>query len=203
MDSETGGFYAKEVDVLTLFMAVVDDNFRILEELDLKLKPNDRLPIVNQEAMEINKIDLEKHLKDPETITYAEARLKIIAFVKKYFKKRGRYSNLYPMGQNVMFDLKFIWEHIIPESEWDTLFSYNIEDTKNAGLFLKRAGWLPPSIGNLDSMVTHFEIPKLTAQEAKGDVRMTIEVYKKMIELMKSKKEGGQTQDLISLLEAE
>jgi len=68
---------------------------------------------------------------------------------------------------------------------------------------LKRCGWLPREIGTLASMVEYFNIPRHTAHEARGDVLMTIQVYGKMIELMKSKKENGSSQDLISLLEAE
>jgi DNA polymerase III epsilon subunit-like protein len=203
MDSETGSLRPKNGDILTLFMAVVDEDFKLLDELDLKLKPNDRLPIAEPGALEVNKIDLQKHMADPTTLTYKEARLKITEFIKKYLKKRGRYSNLIPLGQNVSFDLKFIWEYIIPEEEWENLFSYNVEDTKTASLFLKRCGWLPKELGTLKSLVEYFNIPKREAHEAKGDVHMTLDVYKKLIELMASKKENGSSQDLISLLESE
>lgn len=203
MDSETGGLRAKQADILTLFMAVTDENFKLIDELDLKLKPNEGLPRVEGQAMAVNKIDLEKHLADPNTVTYEEAKVKIIDFAKKYLKKRGRYSNLIVLGQNVMFDLKFIWEHIVPEEEWETIFSYNVEDTKTASLFLKRCGWLPKEIGTLKSLVEYFDIPKREAHEAKGDVHMTLDTYKAMIALMESKKNGGNSQDLIGLLEAE
>lgn len=203
MDSETGGLRAKQADILTLYMVMVDEDFKVVDELDLKLKPNDRLPIVEAGAMEVNKIDLKKHLEDPSTITYTEARLKILTFAKKYLKKSGRHSNLLPLGQNLIFDLKFIWEYIIQEQEWESVFSYNIEDTKTASLFLKRCGWLPREVGTLMSLVEYFGIPKREAHEAKGDVHMTLDVYKSMISLMKSKKENGSNQDLISLLEQE
>ncbi len=203
MDSETGGLDPKKSDILTLYMAVTDEDLKIIDGLDLKLKPNDRLPICDAKALEVNKIDLQTHLVNPETITYSEAKVKITAFAKKYLKKRGRYSNLIVLGQNVAFDLAFIQEHIFSREEWDNLFSYNVEDTKSSALFLKRCGWLPKEIGTLGSMVEYFNIPKHTAHEARGDVLMTIQVYGAMINLMKSKKDGGSNQDLISLLEAE
>ena len=189
MDSETGGLDPKKADILTLFMSMVDEDFKVLDELDLRLKPNDRLPIVEAGAMEVNKIDLQKHLADPNTVTYEEAKKKMVAFAKKYLKKRGRYSNLIVLGQNVMFDLNFIWEHLIPKDEWEQIFSYNIEDTKTAGLFLKRCGWIPKGVGTLKSFVEFFNIAKREAHEARGDVLMTIDVYRAMINLMKSKKE--------------
>lgn len=203
MDSETGGLRTT-ASILTLFMAITDEDFKILDELNLKLKPdNGELPIAEEGALKVNGIDLRKHLEDPETISYSEAKAKIIAFAKKYLKKRGRHSNLIPLGQNLLFDLKFIWKHIIPEEEWETIFNYNVEDTKTASLFLKRCGWLPSEIGTLKSLVEYFNIPKREAHEARGDVLMTIDVYKAMVALMESKKSGGSSLDLISLLEAE
>ncbi len=202
MDSETGGLTTNN-DILTLYMAITDEDFKVLEELDLKLRPVDRLPIAESQALAVNKIDLQKHLEDPNTITYFEAKTRITSFAKKYLKKRGRYSNLIPLGQNVAFDLKFIWAHIISENEWENIFSYNVEDTKTASLFLKRCGWLPKEIGTLKSLVEYFNIPRREAHEAKGDVAMTLDVYKALVSLMKSKKENGSTQDIISLLEAE
>lgn len=203
MDSETGGLDPKKTDILTLFISVATEDFKVIDELDLKLKPNDRLPVVEQGAMDVNKIDLQKHLENPSTVTYAEAKTKIVAFAKKYLKKRGRYSNLIVLGQNVMFDLGFIWEYIISKEEWEQIFSYNVEDTKSAGLFLKRSGWIPKDTGTLKSFVEFFNIPRREAHEARCDVLMTLDVYKSMIDMMKSKKENGNSQDLISLLEAE
>lgn len=202
LDSETGGLKT-QCDILTLFMSIVDEDFKVIEELDLKLKPDGRLPIVESEAMAVNRIDLNKHLEDPNTVTYSEAKERITKFAKKYLKKRGRYSNLVPLGQNILFDLKFIWAHIMSEQEWEGLFSYNCEDTKTAALFLKRCGWLPKEIGTLKSLVEYFNIPRREAHEARADVGMTLDVYRAMISLMKSKKDGGTTQDLISLLEQE
>ena len=203
MDSETGGLNPKTTDILTLFMSLVDEDFKVLAELDLKLKPNDRLPIVEAQAMEVNKIDLQKHLADPNTVTYKEAQKKIVDFVTPFLQKKGRYSNLIVLGQNVSFDLGMIWEHVIPKDAWEKIFSYNVEDTKTACLFLKRCGWLPPETGTLKSLVEFFGIPRRTEHEARGDVLMTLDVYKAMISLMESKKNGGNNQDLIGLLETE
>lgn len=202
-DGETGSLSPKTGDLLTLYMAVTDEDLKILDGLDLKLKPDGRLPIADAGALAVNKIDLQKHLADPATITYSKAKPIMEAFAKKYLKKKGRYSNLTILGQNVAFDIGFIQEYIFTREEWDGLFSYNIEDTKTAALFLKRCGWLPKEVGTLGSLVEFFGIPKREAHEARGDVLMTIDVYKAMIALMKSKKQGGATQDLISLLEAE
>ena len=54
IDTETGDLDPKKGDILTLYMAVTDDNFTVLDGLDLKLKPNDRLPVANAEALKVN-----------------------------------------------------------------------------------------------------------------------------------------------------
>jgi DNA polymerase III epsilon subunit-like protein len=201
-DKETGDLDPKKGDVLTAYYGVVDENFRIVEELELKLKPDDRLPMANPDALRVNGIDLRLHLEDPETITYSEARPKIKALLEKY-REPGRYSNLRLFGHNVDFDLGFEYEHLTPKAVWDKLVHYVTADTKRAADFLKDCGWLPKSIGTLISLVEFFNIPKRQAHTAKDDCLMTLEVYKKLIEMMKAKKDGGAQQDLISLLEAE
>ena len=203
MDTETGDLSTKEGDLLTLYAAICTPDFKIIDELDLRLKPNDRLPRANARALEVNKIDLKKHVESPETITYSEGKKKLVALLLKHRKKTGRYIGTTLLGQNVGFDKRFVFEYLIPESEWNDLVSYNDEDTKSATLFLKRCGWLPPDVGTLGSLVEFFNIPKRAAHEAKGDVLMTIDVYKALIALLESKKDGGTSQDLVSLLESE
>lgn len=202
-DKETGDLDPKLGDVLTAYYGVVElDTFKIVEELELKLKPDDRLPRANPEALRVNGIDLRLHLEDPATITYSQARPLIENLLKKY-REPGRYSNLRLFGHNVDFDKDFEFEHLTPRHVWEKLVHYVTADTKRAADFLKDCGWLPKNIGTLLSLVEFFNIPKRQAHSAKDDCLMTLEVYKKLLEMMRAKKEGGASQDLIALLEAE
>jgi len=205
LDCETGGLSADTADLLTCYISVVDENFKVQEELDLKLKPDGgRLPQADAGALKVNGINLHEHLANPETIAYSEAKPKIIAMLRKFLKKNGRYSNLRPMGYNLPFDIKFVQTYLLSFEEWDSIINYNQIDPKVVVNFLKDCGWLPPDLGTLVSVVKHFQIPMGTAHNAKVDTLATVEVYKKLIELMASKKNsGGQSMDLISLLEAE
>ena len=123
--------------------------------------------------------------------------------MKKYLKKRGRYSNIRPLGQNVQFDLEFTWEHLIPRNEWDAIVHYGKIDTKLCVDFLKDSGWFPSDLGSLGSVVDYLQIPKRDAHNAREDTLMCIDVYKKLLEMMKAKKENSSAVDIISLLEAE
>lgn len=202
-DTETGGLNPKKADLLTAYFCMLDDEMRIVDELDMKLKPDGRLPIADAGALRVNGIDLQKHLADPETITYSEAKVKLITFLKKYHKKTGRYNNIRPLGQNVQFDIDFTQEYLLPRDEWDGLLHYSKIDTKDRVDFLKDAGWFPRDLGSLGSVVEYLQLPKRGAHNAKEDTLMMVDVHKKLIEILKSKKENSSGQDLISLLEAE
>lgn len=202
-DTETGGLDPKTSDVLTFYGAILDNDLKVIDEIDLKLKPDGRLPIAEAQALKVNGIDIQKHLEDPATCTYSEAKVKIITLIKKHLKKNGRYSNIRPLGQNIPFDLNYTWQYLVPKSEWDNLVHYALCDTKPIVDFLKDAGWFPKELGGLGSVVEYLGIPKRNAHNAKEDTLMTIEVYRKLLEMMKAKKDGGTQQDLISLLEAE
>lgn len=203
-DLETGGLNPTKTDLLTGYFCILDENFKILEELPLALKPEGRLPIVEAKAMSTNGIDLVKHLESPDTVTYTEGAKKLTALIKKYLKKRGKYSNIIPMGYNIAsFDVPWAQHHLIPKDTWESMVHYKCLDVSHDVDVLKRHGWLPPFCGSLVSMVEFFGVPKGEAHVARDDIIMTIGVFKKVQELFNSKKDGGQTQDLISLLEAE
>jgi hypothetical protein len=203
-DLETGGLDPAKTDLLTGYFAMLDEDFKILEDLSLQLKPEGRLPIVEARAMETNGIDIQKHLEDPNTITYAEGAKKLVSLVKRHLKKNGRYSNIIPMGYNILtFDIPWAQHHLLDKTTWESMIHYKALDVMQHVDMLKNHGWLPPTVGNLKSMVEYFGVPKGEAHVAKDDILMTIGVYNKVRELMESKKNGGNNQDLISLLEAE
>lgn len=203
-DTETGGLDPKQADVLTFYMAVVEiDTFKIIDELDLKLKPDNGMPRADAGALKVNGINLQQHLADPDIVTYSQAKVMILAMLKKHLKKNGRFSNLVPMGQNVQFDLDMTWEHLIPKQEWLTICHYMTICTKHRIDFLKEAGWLPQEIGTLGSVVDHLGLPKRNAHNAKEDTLMCLDVYKAILALLESKKSNSGGQDLITLLEAE
>jgi DNA polymerase III epsilon subunit-like protein len=203
-DTETGNLDPKKGDVLTAYFVVMDENFKILDELDLKLKPDGgRLPLASAEALNINKIDIKQHLQDPETVTYTDAKEKLVKMLKRFCT--GKNSRLRPIGQNIDFDIKFVQEYLLPFEEYDKLLHYGKLDTKMITDFMKDAGWLPPDLGNLGSLCKHFDVNLGDkAHNAKHDTLATVEVYKKLLGLMASKKDSGsQSVDLIDLLEQE
>jgi hypothetical protein len=203
-DLESGALDPNRGDLLTGYFAMLDEDFKILEELSLHLKPEGRLPVVEAAAMATNGIDLQKHLESPNTLTYAEGSKKLVSMVKRHLKKKGRYSNIIPMGYNILtFDIPWAQHHLLDKTTWESLIHYKALDVMQQVDTLKNHGWLPPTVGNLKSMVEYFGVPKGEAHVARDDILMTIGVYNKIREFMDSKKNGGSTMDLIALLEQE
>ena len=203
-DTETGGL-TPEQDILSIYAAMLDENLQILEELDLKLKPNDRR-VINAEvgALKVNKIDIAKHMADPATIDYATAGKLLIDMAKRHLKKNGRFSNIRPYGYNVPCDKDFVTAYLITPKEWTSIFHYKSRDVMTGVDFLKDRGWFPKEIGSLGTVVEFLGLPVRAAHIAKNDILMTIDVDKKLDEIMASRKDGGSGgTDLISLLEAE
>jgi exonuclease I len=204
-DTETGGLSPEDADLLTGYFAILDEEYNIVEELNLKFKPNNgRLPIAEAQALKINGIDIKAHLADPETISYDDGKEKLINMLQKYYEKKGKNSNIRPMGYNILgFDIAWVQKYLMTHSEWNHLLHYKSVDTMQAVDFLKRMGWFPPELGSLNTVVEYLNLPKLPAHDARNDVLMTISVEKKLKELMRAKKDGGQVVDLIALLESE
>lgn len=203
-DTETGGKNAKIHPLLTAYFAVCDKDHNIIDDLSLYLKPEDPSKmILEQEALEVNKINIQEHLADPNTITYQEGRVKLKQFLLKH-KIKGKRKHYMPCGHNVAFDKDFVWNWLMPQEEFEEEVHYRTLDTSMVTTFLKDLGILPEELGNLGSLVTYFNLPQKEAHNAKGDVWMNIDVYKAMKSMMKDRKKDmiGGTNSLLEIIEA-
>jgi oligoribonuclease (3'-5' exoribonuclease) len=203
-DTETGGLNPKVHSLLTAYFAICDKDLNLVDELELQLKPSDLSKLnLTQEAMNVNKINIDEHLKDPNTITYEEGRVKLKQFLLRN-KIKGKRKSFMPAGHNIQFDKEMIWEQLMPQDEFEEEVHYRTIDTSNICNFLKDVEILPDDVGNLESLVDLFKVPKRETHNAKGDVLMNIEVYRSMKAMMKSKKQEmiGGTSTLLEIIEA-
>lgn len=191
-DTETGGLESDRHSLLTAFFAICNENLDIIDELYLQLKPADLSELrVDPGAIAVHGIRPEVHIKDPKTITYEEGRKALLDFLSKN-KPKDYYRKAYLMGSghNIDFDKDFLWTQLLSKKDWSTYVSYKDLDTYKVVNFLKDCGIFPADLGKLTSLVDYFNIPKKQAHNAKGDVLMNIEVYRKIKELMQTKKRG-------------
>jgi len=185
LDGEFGGIDLK-YSLLQVYFAILDQDFNLLGELKLNLKPDDGDYIVCGEAMGVNKIDLVEH--DKTAITYSKGRSELGNFLRT-ITEAGKYK-LRAIGHNVGGDIRFVWDKIYARQKWETYVSYRQLDTATICQFLKDCGKIPPDVdgpggvsGSLISLVRYFGIPydEISLHDAKVDTLLTVEVYKKML----------------------
>lgn len=205
-DSETGGLNENSADLLTWYGCIMDEEYKILDELYLKLKPDGgRLPVAEAGALKVNGINLSAHLADPETVPYSVGRERLEAMIRKHLKRNGRFSNITPMGYNCPFDVRWTQKHLLEQDAWQSLLHYKTHDVMAVVDALKKYGIFPKTLGSLSTVVEYLKVPTRGAHNAKEDTLMTIDVDKVLADIFRKMREGGggQQQDLISLLEAE
>jgi DNA polymerase III epsilon subunit-like protein len=181
LDVESGGIKS-DLSLLTVYLEVLDNNLETLDSLSLLVKPDDGIYRCTAEALEINGIDLVKH--DKEAVTEKIAGTKLYNFLKA--QSSDGHVKLIPLGQNVTFDIKFLQTHLMSQGTWEKFVSYRVRDTGVLGGALLDAGLIPASVsGSLSSFAQYFGVNLNHAHNAESDTRATIEVYKKMIALLK------------------
>lgn len=179
-DTETGGI-GPEVSLLTAYLAVLNEKFEIIDELSLAIKPDDGIYHVTGEALGINRIDLTKHDKDEATVTAGAAGGKLREFLVR--NSNNGALKLVPLGHNVAFDMEKIYANVLNKREAQKYVSYRTLDTGSTGQFLKAVRIIPETVsGSLESYVRHFSVAQKEAHTARGDVEMTVDVMKAMID---------------------
>jgi DNA polymerase III alpha subunit (gram-positive type) len=180
LDLETGGL-GKEVSLLTGYFCVLDKDFNILDELDLKLIPDDGIYKVQPEALAVNKIDLQELAK--EAIPYKKAKTILYTFLS--YNALQAENKLIPLGHNVYFDIEFIQLYLLSLGSWEAQVSYKLLDTMPIARFLQDVGKLSVEGIGLQNLIEYFDIQvEGNMHEAKYDTLATVELYKKLKELV-------------------
>ena len=181
LDVETGGI-GDDKSLLTAYFAFLkyeNGKFTQLDELDLKIKPENDVYCVTAESLEINQIDLKEHNKGAIYQRKAGTLL--------YDKLRAWYEisrdKLIPVGHNVAFDIRKITTTLLTKGSWENHVSYRVMDTCTIAQFLRIKGLLPEKLScSLSNLVNHFmvQVPG-KSHEAKYDTLVTVKVLEKML----------------------
>lgn len=182
MDNETGGI-DDETSLLSTYLEVVNDKLEVLDSLELYVKPNNGLYVVEAGGMAVNKINLIEH--DKIALSYSDAGQKLFNFLKK--NSQDGKIKLIPVGKNVQFDVGGLQRHLLSKKHMDKFVSYRQLDITAIALGLQIKGKLPSELGlSLFSLAEFFNITGVAgaAHEAKYDVKVTMLVFQKLLELM-------------------
>jgi len=182
-DTETGGV-TPETSLLTVYFAVLDENLCVVDELDLKVKPDDGNYVVTAQGLAINKINLIEH--DKMAIPYKDAKTPLYKFLERNYQG----EKLIPVGHGIYFDILRVRPTLISQGSWENFCSYRTLDTSIAAQFLRAAELFPKEIsGSLGSLVAHFDIKsKGELHDARVDTLQTVSVLRELLNLVKGKK---------------
>ena len=169
-DTETGGLEAAKHSLLSFYGLILNENFDLLDSIDLMIKPDDGVYHVDIEALKVNKIDLIEH--DKIAIPESRASEKLLDFLVKHFVENGS-SKLIPAGHNIgRLDIP-MGERLIGFQKWNTLFVQRTMDTGTLGQILIAQGKIPETNkGSLVELCNHYGIKSEGAHNAKNDVEM-------------------------------
>lgn len=187
MDLETGGL-EHENTILTGYFAFLDQNLNIIDELDLKLKPDTGKQYnVTEEALKVNGIVIEEH--DKTAIPESKGAEKLLKFLEK--NTNDGKQKIMILGHNVQFDIEFIKARLIPQKVLTKFLDnkygrYTYMDTMAFGTLLQMTGRLPERLPrSLESFSEFFCIRTSNLHDAKVDCQTTVKVLKKMLEVFK------------------
>ena len=181
IDTETGGLLP-ESSLLTAyfgFYELTNGKFNRVDELDLKIKPNDDVYHLTAESLDINKINIVEHNKMAISEKLAGQQL----YKKLENWHRIAKEKLIPVGHNVGFDIRKVTTTLISMGSWESFVSYRVMDTCTIAQFYRICEKLPDNIScSLGHLAAYYKIhTNGKRHEAKCDVETTMAVLENLI----------------------
>lgn len=176
IDDETGGTDDKK-DALLQLSAIIEIDNKIVDEIDLKMKPIAGKRI-NAEALEVHG----RTMKDIEG--FEDPRVCFDKFYKFLQREPKSKENRFIVGgYNVDFDLRFIFEWFKdvtgdPYQFWDYL-QFSPIDVLPTLRAMRHAGVIDIPNTKLETVCAYFGI-ELKAHDSMNDIRATMELTKKV-----------------------
>jgi len=182
LDTETGGTDPNKHSLLSMALVVWQD-YKIVDSVEILI--DDGFLNVTEEAMKINKIDLENHKKN--SISINEAVKKFFYFIDKYFSRNER---IVLAGHNIAFDINFIKNFLLANNyNFSDRFSHRCVDTSSILYYLYCTGVIKSKEVSSQEAFDFFKISVMGRHTAKGDAVATAELFNVLIGLIKKNKE--------------
>lgn len=178
IDSESTNIKINENNLIEVYFGIFD-NRRLIDELHLKLIPDNGLFLVNPDSMRINNIDL-RNINLESYTKYSNARKIIGEFLMKHSTK----GKLKVIGHGVSGDINAITSQLISLNSWKQNVSVLILDTLSISSFLCDIGVIQPVNLTLAKLCEYFKIKITDLHTAKGDAILSYRVYNKLSELV-------------------
>ena len=178
IDTETGGLDPGKHSLLSLAMVIWED-MEILDSQELLI--NDGVLSVTEEALSVNKIDIEKHKLS--AISSSQAIEKIFSFIGKHFPRKRKITLA---GHNVHFDVNFLRSFFSANNKnLNQFFSHRIIDTSSILYYLYLAGRIKQRAVSSDEAFELFDIKVEGRHTALGDAIATAKLFTRLLYLIK------------------
>jgi hypothetical protein len=180
LDVELGGL-EPETSLLQAYFAVLDDKLELLDSLNLHVRPDNNLIVINPESLEVTRIDLKKHFAI--SLPYKSAGTLLYNFLKNHYDSEHRF--LTPLGHFVKGDINRVVGTLISKGSWESFVSPNYVDTGVIAKYEIIKGKISPEGIGLQKLLKYFKIPfsKNELHDAKTDTLLTVEVYRRLLQL--------------------
>lgn len=171
-----GGLDKETYSLLSVYVMMTDDNYNIIGDLYLYLKPDGGIYRLCAESMNVNKINIVEH--DKRAISYKDGATLLYNWLKKHTDNGKIKATV--VGHGVYGDVEWIIHHLISRGSWENFTSYRKLDTSAVCQFLKSCNMFPETVsGSLVSLAKHFnvKVDENLAHDAKYDTHLTYEVF--------------------------
>jgi hypothetical protein len=183
LDCEMGGI-GEDKSLLTAYYGILDSDFNLLDELDLRLIPDDGIYHIDPKGLAICKINLVELYA--VAIPYKEGGTKLYNFLQRNWNSGD--DKFIPVGHKVAGDI-LQTERLISSGSWDRFCSYRALDTCAITQFLRLTGYLKGAepTASVDSLAKYFGVTQVVPgqlHEARYDALTTAEILKKLRDLV-------------------
>jgi len=178
IDTETGGLDPGKHSLLSLAMVTWEDR-KIIDSKEILI--NDGMLSVTEEALAINKIDIEKHRQS--AIPPSQAIEQILSFISRHFPVQRKITLA---GHNVHFDANFLSVFFSANSkDFSEYFSHRVIDTSSILYYLYLSGHIKRRAISSDEAFALFDIKVEGRHTALGDATATAKLFTKLLNLKK------------------
>jgi len=178
IDTETGGLDPDKHSLLSIAMVVWED-MEIIDSQEILI--NDGILSVTEEALSINRIDIEKHKQS--AISSSQAMDKILLFIGIHFPQQRKITLA---GHNVHFDSDFLKCFFSANNKnFSDFFSHRIIDTSSILYYLFMAGRIKHRAISSDEAFDLFDIKVEGRHTAIGDAIATAKLFTRLLYLLK------------------
>lgn len=181
VDVETTGREFMVHDIIQLG-GLIEINGKIVEEINFNCQPYN-YSTIQTAALEVNKTTIED-LKTYQTPQTAHRKLK--QTLEKYVDKYDKNDKFNLSGYNVGFDADFLRQFFSKSYDryYGSLIDYHKLDVLSLVFILVFKGYLELENYKLKTVANHFGI-KYEEHNALADIKVTREVFYKMLEMIK------------------